>query len=61
MLNKISAPSSKCKFTLLSKWIGPVKNLPTGITTLPPPFLVQASIAFLKASELFVSPPLFAP
>src|SRR5262244_2766724 len=49
-MNLIVAPSFRCKFTLLFRWIGPDKYSPAGTTTFPPPALLQAAIASRKAS-----------
>src|SRR4030095_121590 len=44
------APSVTCRFTLLFRWMAPVRNTPGGTTTRPPPAAWQASIALLMAS-----------
>jgi hypothetical protein len=41
--------------------MAPVKNVPTGTITLPPPALLQASIAFLNALVFSVVPSAIAP
>src|SRR5450755_1395441 len=41
---------------LLVSSIGPVKNLPAGVTTRPPPRLAQSAIAFANAAVLSATP-----
>src|SRR5581483_696938 len=47
--NRIVLPSEICRFTLLFRRIAPVKNSPSGTTTVPPPAWAQAAIAFANA------------
>ena len=61
MLKRISALSAKCKLTLLSKCIAPVKYFPLGTKTWPPPFSTQALIAFSNAVVFNVFPSATAP
>ncbi|PWK87890.1 hypothetical protein C8D88_10386 [Lentzea atacamensis] len=61
MENLIAAPSETTRFTLLSSVIAPVRKLPFGTTTCPPPAWLQASMAFLNASVFLVLPSPFAP
>src|SRR5688572_8997434 len=55
------APSATCSSTWLLSTIGPVKYVPRGTTTRPPPARETASMAFAKAAVLFVSPSATAP
>src|SRR5215218_5011871 len=59
--NLIVAPSRTSRFTRLRRWIGPVRNVPAGTTTLPPPAALHAATAWLKATVQSVAPSPFAP
>src|SRR6185369_1424833 len=43
------APSESSRLTLLLRWIGPVRYVPAGTMTLPPPEREHRSIALRKA------------
>src|ERR1700728_2462475 len=60
-LNRIVDPASRCRSTLLSRWIAPVKNVPAGTITWPPPHRLQAAIAALHAAVQSVTPSPTAP
>src|ERR1700728_4048574 len=60
-LNRIVDPASRCRSTLLSRWIAPVKNVPAGTITWPPPHRSQAAIAALNAAVQSVTPSPAAP
>ena len=49
MLNLTTASFAIYRLTLLFRIIGPVKKIPLGTTTLPPPDALHFSIAFRKA------------
>src|SRR5215218_862242 len=59
--NLIVAPSRTSRFTRLRRWIGPVRNVPAGTTTRPPPAALHSATASRKASVQSVAPSPFAP
>src|SRR5437762_3619538 len=62
VLNLTVAPALTCRSTLLASRIGPVRNVPLGTTTWPPPALApHAAIAFANAAEQSVLPSPLAP
>src|SRR5690242_20234038 len=55
------APADTWRFTLLSRAIAPVRYVPGGTLTMPPPALLAAVMAALNAAVLSVEPSFFAP
>src|SRR5580693_6438225 len=60
-LNRIVAPLETCRSTLLSRWMAPVRKLPGGTITCPPPARLQAAMAAAKAAVFIVVPSPTAP
>src|ERR1700691_225960 len=60
-LNKMVPPDSTCRSTWLSRWMAPVRKVPDGTTTWPPPARWQAAIAAAKAAVFLVLPSPTAP
>src|SRR5580692_3476709 len=49
-LNRIVAPLETCRSTLLSRWMAPVRKLPGGTITCPPPARLQAAVVIVVPS-----------
>src|SRR6516162_2192988 len=61
VVNRMVAPLETCRLTLLFRWIAPVRKMPSGTTTRPPPAWEASAIARRKASVQSVLPSGSAP
>src|SRR5262245_28806021 len=59
--NRMVAPELTNRLTLDSRWIAPVRKVPAGTTTRPPPAALQAAIALRNAAVQSALPSPLAP